>query len=71
VSVCQLRLRFIDFERLPACSSLDNNHDQRVHFGLRQSDKIDIHWPRSLAQGLTVSSVDRILTVVEGKGMAP
>jgi 2-polyprenyl-6-methoxyphenol hydroxylase-like FAD-dependent oxidoreductase len=36
-------------------SPWDNNHDQRVHFRLSQSSKIDIHWPSSLTQGLTIS----------------
>ena len=54
--------------------SYGSSSDQRVHFGLGKSDKIDkieIHWPSGLKQELTVPSVDRIFTVVEGKGIVP
>jgi hypothetical protein len=50
------------------CSS----SDQRLHFGLGQVmkvDKIEIHWPSGTEQDFAVSSVDRIITVVEGKGI--
>jgi hypothetical protein len=46
--------------------------DQRLHFGLGQVmkvDKIEIHWPSGTEQDFAVSSVDRIITVVEGKGI--
>jgi hypothetical protein len=54
--------------------SYGSSSDQRVHFGLGQShkiDKIEIHWPSGLKQELTAPSVDRIFTVVEGKGIVP
>ena len=54
--------------------SYGSSSDQRVHFGLNKSDKVDkieIHWPSGLKQELTAPSVDRIFTVVEGKGIAP
>jgi len=54
--------------------SYGSSSDQRAHFGLGRSDKIDkieIHWPSGLKQELTVPSVDRIFTVVEGKGILP
>jgi hypothetical protein len=54
--------------------SYGSSSDPRVHFGLGQSEKIDkieIHWPSGLKQELTAPSVDRIFTVVEGKGIVP
>src|SRR6266850_2062698 len=54
--------------------SYGSNSDPRVHFGLGSAakiDKIEIHWPSGLKQELTVPSVDRIFTVVEGKGIVP
>src|SRR5882672_10456390 len=54
--------------------SYGSSSDQRAHFGLGRSDKIDkieIHWPSGLKQELTAPSVDRIFTVVEGKGIVP
>jgi hypothetical protein len=54
--------------------SYGSSSDQRVHFGLGQSDKIDkieIHWPSGFKQELSVPSVDRVFTVVEGKGIVP
>jgi hypothetical protein len=52
--------------------SYGSSSDQRVHFGLGSSakiDKLEIHWPSGSKQEIPVSSVDRILTVVEGKGV--
>jgi hypothetical protein len=43
-----------------------------VHFGLGSSQKVDkvgIHWPSGLKEEVRVPAVDRILTVVEGKGI--
>jgi len=54
--------------------SYGSNSDQRVHFGLGQTekvDKIEIHWPSGLKQELSVPGVDRIITVLEGKGIVP
>ena len=54
--------------------SYGSSSDQRVHFGLGQNtkiDKIEIHWPSGLKQEITVSEVDRIYTVTEGKGITP
>jgi enediyne biosynthesis protein E4 len=52
--------------------SYGSSSDQRVHFGLGCSEKIDkleIYWPSGAKQEISVPSVDRILTVVEGKGV--
>jgi enediyne biosynthesis protein E4 len=46
--------------------------DPRAHFGLGASskiDKIEIHWPSGFAEELPPSGVDRIITVMEGKGI--
>jgi enediyne biosynthesis protein E4 len=53
--------------------SYGSSSDQRVHFGLGQSgkvDKVEIHWPSGLKQELSITSIDRIFTVVEGQGIA-
>ncbi|HLV94537.1 MAG TPA: CRTAC1 family protein [Candidatus Acidoferrales bacterium] len=52
------------------CSS----SDPRAHFGLGSAtkiDKIEIHWPSGLKEELAPPEVDRIVTVVEGKGIRP
>ena len=43
-----------------------------MHFGLGSSqkvDKVEIHWPSGAKEEIRVPAVDRILTVVEGKGI--
>ncbi len=48
--------------------------DLRVHFGLgaaTQVDKLEIHWANSAAETIAIDSVDRIYTVVQGKGVQP
>jgi len=50
--------------------SYGSSSDQRLHFGLGQVtrvDKIEIYWPSGTKQVFAVSSVDRIITVEEGK----
>jgi hypothetical protein len=49
-----------------------SSNDMRVHFGLGDSAKVDaveIHWPSGVKQTLKLPAVDRIYTVVEGKGI--
>lgn len=46
--------------------------DPRIHFGLGKSakvDKLEIHWANSEVEAVAVPAVDRILTVVQGKGI--
>ena len=46
--------------------------DQRLHFGLgtaTQVEKLEIRWPSGLRESVNVPGVDRILTIVEGKGV--
>jgi enediyne biosynthesis protein E4 len=55
-------------------ASFCSSSDPRVHFGLGSSKKIDeieIHWPSGLEEELAPPEVDRIVTVVEGKGIRP
>ena len=52
--------------------SYSSSSDQRLHFGLGIStriDKIEIHWPSGLKQQIAVQHVDQIVTVEEGKPM--
>jgi hypothetical protein len=52
--------------------SYASSSDQRPHFGLgsaKKVDKVEIHWPDGTKQEISVPSVDRIYTVVEGKGI--
>jgi len=44
----------------------------RPHFGLGGAvkiDKIEIHWPDGAREEVTAPEVDRIFTVIEGKGI--
>jgi hypothetical protein len=52
--------------------SYASNSDPRVHFGLGTAtkiDKVEILWPDGFREEVSVPSVDRILTVTEGKGL--
>jgi len=54
--------------------SFASSNDFRVHFGLGSNSKIDsleIHWPSGTIERLSVPAVDRIFTVMEGKGIGP
>jgi hypothetical protein len=53
--------------------SYSSASDQRLHFGLGANNKIDkleIRWPSGLKESMRVPRVNRILTIVEGKGVA-
>jgi hypothetical protein len=53
--------------------SFASSSDQRVHFGIGPATKIDaveIHWPSGLSEQVTLSAIDTIVTVTEGKGTA-
>jgi hypothetical protein len=48
-----------------------SSNDMRPHFGLGQATKIEdieIHWPDSKVEHVTVPGIDRIVTVSEGSG---
>ena len=52
--------------------SYASSSDQRLHFGLgaaTKPDKVEIYWPSGKKEEIVVPSVDRILTVSEGKGI--
>jgi hypothetical protein len=49
-----------------------SSNDQRLHFGLGDSAKVDgleIHWPSGAVEKVQLPAVDRIYTVEEGKGI--
>ncbi len=51
--------------------SYGSSSDQRVHFGLGSAskiDKVEIDWPSGTKQEIAIPGVDRIFTVVEGRG---
>jgi len=52
--------------------SYASSSDPRLHFGLGTAtkvDKVEIQWPSGTKEEIRIPSVDRIFTVVEGKGM--
>ena len=52
--------------------SYASSSDQRLHFGLGSStkvDKIEIQWPSGSKEEIQVPAVDRYFTVAEGKGV--
>lgn len=54
--------------------SFASNNDARLHFGLgaaTQVKQVEIHWPDRTQQKLTIPSVDRYFTILEGKGIVP
>jgi hypothetical protein len=53
--------------------SYGSTSDPRVHFGLGTAtkvDKIEVHWPSGFHEQVSIPTVDKIVTVVEGKGVA-
>src|SRR5207237_5969548 len=52
--------------------SYASSSDQRLHFGLGTTtkvNKVEIFWPDGVKEELKVPAIDRIITVVEGKGI--
>jgi hypothetical protein len=52
--------------------SYGSSSDPRLHFGLGGSTKVDrveIRWPSGRVEELIVPGIDRIFTVVEGRGV--
>jgi hypothetical protein len=50
-----------------------SQNDSRLHFGLGAATKIDrleIVWPDGTSETISVSGVDRVLTITEGKGVS-
>jgi hypothetical protein len=55
-------------------SSYISNNDLRLHFGLGSVtaiDHIEVSWPSGVAESFNVDGVDRLVTLVEGKGTKP
>ena len=49
-----------------------SQNDMRLHFGLEKRTKIDlieIRWPSGVVDKITNATVNKILTVKEGKGL--
>ncbi|MBB6145856.1 hypothetical protein HNQ77_003826 [Silvibacterium bohemicum] len=54
--------------------SYESSNDQRLHFGLGQSTKVDsveVHWPSGTVETVNLPSVDRFFVIEEGKGLVP
>jgi hypothetical protein len=54
--------------------SYASSSDPRVHFGLgaaRKVDKLEVRWPSGAIEQVSIPGVDRILTIIEGKGIQP
>lgn len=52
--------------------SFASSSDPRPHFGLGDAtavDKVEIHWPSGVKEVIVPTGVDRIFTVMEGKGI--
>jgi hypothetical protein len=52
--------------------SYGSSSDQRVHFGLGSStrvEKLEIHWPSGRKEEVVVPRIDQIVTVEEGRGI--
>jgi enediyne biosynthesis protein E4 len=52
--------------------SYESTNDPRVHFGLGDAtviDAVEVHWPSGARERFSVSQVDQIVTLVEGKGV--
>jgi hypothetical protein len=52
--------------------SYGSSSDQRAHFGLGSSskvDKLEIQWPNGSREIISIPAADRIYTIVEGKGL--
>jgi enediyne biosynthesis protein E4 len=51
--------------------SFASTHDPRVHFGLGGAttiDSIEVHWPSGTKEKFTITKIDQIVTLAEGKG---
>jgi hypothetical protein len=51
--------------------SYESTNDPRVHFGLGNSttiDSVEVHWPSGARERFPVPQVDRIVSLIEGKG---
>jgi enediyne biosynthesis protein E4 len=54
--------------------SYESNNDMRLHFGIGPAatvSDLEIHWSSGQVEHVQVPSVDRIFTVVQGRGIVP
>jgi hypothetical protein len=53
-------------------ASYASSSDPRIHFGLGSAstvDKLEIYWPSGKKEAIKIPAVDRMFTVMEGKGV--
>lgn len=53
-------------------ASYSSQNDQRLHFGLGAAtriDKLEIKWPDGTMETVNINGYDRVVTIVEGKGV--
>jgi enediyne biosynthesis protein E4 len=54
--------------------SFISSSDPRPHFGIGAAttiEKIEIHWPSGAKEEIASPGLDRMITIVEGKGLVP
>jgi len=50
-----------------------SNNDMRLHFGIgkaRQVEKLEILWPDGTKENVSLPGINRVFTIVEGKGVS-
>jgi hypothetical protein len=50
-----------------------SSNDLRLHFGIgkaKQVDKLEIRWPDGVKENVTLPAINRVFTIVEGKGVS-
>jgi hypothetical protein len=50
-----------------------SNSDMRLHFGIgkaKQVDKLEIRWPDGTKENIALPGINRVVTIVEGKGVS-
>jgi enediyne biosynthesis protein E4 len=60
------------FATVSTAGSYLSSSDKRVHFGIAAAtkiEKLEIHWPSGTVEEFPLPEIDRILTIVEGKGI--
>jgi enediyne biosynthesis protein E4 len=54
--------------------SYESSNDQRLHFGLGKTAKVDaveVRWPSGVVERVSLPGVDRFFAIEEGKGLVP
>jgi hypothetical protein len=54
--------------------SYASSSDPRIHFGLGAASKVDqleVRWPSGAIEQVSIPGLDRIITIIEGKGIQP